>query len=392
MKQRIPTIAERNRIIERIITALDQRSGFLVVGHTNPDEDCLSSMVGFALIAKKFAKTVSVLLEGPVHDNFDYLLRICRYNSIEIAYSLSEDLEYDTIVVCDTAKPALLAKCDGLLEAIHDPQSLTIEIDHHLETDSEYHADRKYALVDQATSSCELVGVLGYKLAVHDTFVADRQIPEIFTRNVVLSILTGVVGDTQMGKFVQNRKERRMYNAFTQIFGAMLFEKTSEQSSNVASINQLFQELKKLSKQEEECFDAVYRKRRSSSLVSYVVMDQAEYDELLRSYGEESVSTVLRTIADSLAEDSGYVSLVAYSATGEKAGVLQCRARRSKHYKGLDLRSVLEKFNVQNGGGHAGAIGFRFTIAELPCPPDEYVKKLVDGLNEMMYSLEGSQA
>jgi len=392
MKERIPTIAERNRIIERIITALDQRSGFLVVGHSNPDEDCLSSMVGFALIAKKFAKTVSILLEGPVHENFDYLLRICRYNSIEIAYSLSKDLEYDTIVVCDTAKPTLLAKCDGILDAIRDPQSLTIEIDHHLESDSEYHGDRTYALVDQATSSCELVGVLGYKLAVHESFIADRQIPEIFTRNVVLSILTGVVGDTQMGKFIQNRKERRMYNAFTQVFGAMLFEKTSEQSSNVASINQLFKELRKLSKQEEECFDEVYGRRITSSQVSYVFLDQAEYGELVRSYGEESVSTVLRTIADSLAEETKYISLVAYSATGKKAGLLQCRARRSKHYKGLDLRSVLKKFDVHNGGGHAGAIGFRFTIAELPCSPAEYVKRLVEGLNEMMNELETSEA
>lgn len=388
MKQRIPTIAERNRIIERIIAALDQRSGFLVVGHTNPDEDCLSSMVGFALIAKKFAKSVSILLEGPVHENFEYLLRICRYNSIDIAYCLSDDLEYDTIVVCDTAKSTLLAKCEGVLDAIRDPQTLTMEIDHHLESDSEYHADRAYALVDQATSSCELVGVLGYKLAVHRSFVEERQIPEIFTRNVVLSILTGVVGDTQMGKFLQNRKERRMYNAFTQIFGAMLFEKTSEQSSNVASINQLFKELRKLSKQEEECFDAVYGKRITNSRVVYVVLDNEEYNALVETYGPESVSTVLRAIADSLAEDSGYVSLVAYSASREKDGMLQCRARRSKHYKGLDLRSVLKKFNVENGGGHAGAIGFRFLIDQLPVPPDEYVRYLVDGLNEMILELE----
>lgn len=383
MKQAMRTIAERNRVVDRIIGALDERGGFLIVGHSNPDEDCIAAMVGFALVAKKFAKGATILLDSEVHENLEYLIRICRYNAIDIVYSLSEDIDYDTIVVCDTAKPELLCECDGLIGIIRDAGTLTIEIDHHLAADSQYHADRKYALVDSATSSSELVGVMAYKLSLREEFLADRQIPEVFTRNIVLAILTGIVGDTQMGKFLQNRKERRMYAAFTGIFGSLLFEKTSRRSSNLASVDQLFSELRKLSRKEEQCFDALYARKRISGDVAYLVLDENDYSKALSEYGNDAVSTVLRTIADSLAEESGCVSIVAYSARPGGESLLQCRARRSKHYKSVDLREMLSRFEIENGGGHQGAVGFRIPLSEIESV-QSYVERLVDGLNDII--------
>lgn len=383
MKEAIATIAERNRVIERIINALDERSSFLIVGHTAPDEDCLSSMVGFALLAKKFAKSATLLLEGAVHDNFEYLLRICKYNAIDIAYSLSEVTDYDAIVVCDTAKPDLLARCDGIREAIETASEPVIEIDHHLQSDSRYHADRAYALVDRATSSSELVGIIAYKLTYKRDFIDERQSPEIFTRNLVLSILTGIVGDTQMGKFLQDRKERRMYHAFTEVFGSLLNEKTTRHGYNYASVEQLFGELQKLSKREEECFDAIFAMRRKKDAVGYVYLDEESYGRLLEEYGHDALSTVLRTVADALAEDSGYVSLVVFSGRPKGKELMQCRARRSKRYKGIDLRDVLSRFGIENGGGHQGAVGFRVPLVEID-DTDRFVSELVDGINGMV--------
>ena len=49
-KKALGTIAEKNRIINNIIEVIQNREHFLLVGHRNPNEDCVSSLVGFALI------------------------------------------------------------------------------------------------------------------------------------------------------------------------------------------------------------------------------------------------------------------------------------------------------------------------------------------------------
>ncbi len=387
MKQPAATIAERNRVVERIISAIDDRSSFLVTGHTSVDEDCLAAMVAFALIASKFAKTATILVEGPIHENLDFLVRICRYNAIEVIDRLDDDSEFDTVVICDTAKRDLLAHRETVLELLAKPAIQAFEIDHHLESDSEYLTDRSCALVDQATSASELVGLVAYKISMKRGWLEERQVFEVFTRNVVLAILTGVIGDTQMGKFLHNRKERRMYVAYIEIFGNMLFEKTQQRSNNFASVEELFAELRKLSRREEECFDHLFGMRKQDSAVSYLNIDEAEYRALVDRYGNESLSTVLRTVADALAEDSGRLSLVVYSGRPAGNDLLQCRARRSKHYKKVDLRKLLDRLEIQNGGGHQGAIGFRLPLASVP-DIEAFVAEVLACLNEMVREVD----
>ncbi len=387
MKQPAATIAERNRVVERIIEALDQRSGFLVTGHKAVDEDCLAAMVAFSLIATKFAKTATILVEGPIHENLDFLVRICRYNAIEVIDRPEDASDFDTVVICDTAKRDLLAHRETVLNLVANPDIEAFEIDHHLESDSEYLTERDCALVDQATSASELVGLVAYKLSTKQALLEERQVFEIFTRNVVLAILTGVIGDTQMGKFLHNRKERRMYVAYIEIFGSMLFEKTQQQSNNLASVEQLFSELRKLSRREEECFDQLFGMRKQDGAVSYLSISEDEYRALVERYGDESLSTVLRTVADSLAEDSGRVSLVVYSGRPAGSELLQCRARRSKHYKNIDLRKLLTQMNIENGGGHQGAIGFRIPLAELS-DIEAFIEQLLFALNDMVRKAE----
>ena len=46
-------------------------------------------------------------------------------------------------------------------------------------------------------------------------------------------------------------------------------------------------------------------------------------------------------------------------------GLIQFRMRRNFNYKRFDLRKVLEIFSISNGGGHEGAIAFRFRENEI---------------------------
>ncbi|MCK5198907.1 MAG: diguanylate cyclase, partial [Spirochaetales bacterium] len=105
-KTGISSIKKRNLIINNILKAIVLRDCFLVMGHQNPDEDCISSMIAMGLLLNKFSKTVYLLIPEKINENFKYLLNICRYNAIELLHN-EEKLprEISTVFFLDTPKP-----------------------------------------------------------------------------------------------------------------------------------------------------------------------------------------------------------------------------------------------------------------------------------------------
>jgi nanoRNase/pAp phosphatase (c-di-AMP/oligoRNAs hydrolase) len=83
-KADIRSIAEKNKTALRIADALLERDGFLLIGHRNPDEDCIASMVAFGLLASKLSKDACIYVCGHLHEQFSYLLNICTYNAIGV--------------------------------------------------------------------------------------------------------------------------------------------------------------------------------------------------------------------------------------------------------------------------------------------------------------------
>src|SRR5208337_4870575 len=67
-KTPIHSIKEKNRIIARIIEAIVGRHHFLVLGHQSLDDDCISSMISFALVLHMFYKDVALYLGSQVHE------------------------------------------------------------------------------------------------------------------------------------------------------------------------------------------------------------------------------------------------------------------------------------------------------------------------------------
>ncbi|MFW5771458.1 MAG: hypothetical protein ACOCX9_08490, partial [Spirochaetota bacterium] len=86
------------------------------------------------------------------------------------------------------------------------------------------------------------------------------------------------------------------------------------------------------------------------------------------------IVSVLRSVADELAEKSGKVSLVVYRDIVRDSSLIQCRMRRSHNYKKFDLRRVIDIFEIENGGGNEGAIGFRFPAKDV----SDYYKFFTD--------------
>jgi nanoRNase/pAp phosphatase (c-di-AMP/oligoRNAs hydrolase) len=386
----IETIAKKNRVVNNIITALDERDSFLLIGHKNPDEDCIASLVSFALLITKFGKEASIYLRDEIHEHYQYLADICQHNSI---YRVQKDdielTSIDTIVVCDTPKPSMLDTTDLVKSLIDDKEILKIEIDHHLEADSAYIGDAGYCLVDEASSASELVGLVALKLCIRVDLLAKYAVEEIFSRNFVLSILTGIIGDSKMGMFLKSRRERRFYDMFSGMFNELLTKKTVK-LSNFSDKNEVFKELQRLSAHENECFNFFLDRRKKSNSIGYTVLDEQESNLANQKYTNETVVAVARAVADVLAEKSSYLSLIGYYDDAENSDLIQFRMRRSHSFKNFDLRSILELFSIENGGGHEGAIGFRLKRDEVG-DIKQYAGMLVNRIEEEIKDLRKTE-
>lgn len=385
MAKREMGLLERSRAGRRIFDAVLRREFFLLLGHKSPDDDCVASLVAVGLLLKKLNRQASVYFGSELHEHFDYLLSICHYNSIGVLRGGGPEAApvgciFDAVVVCDTPKPDMIDAPDWARPLLSDPSVIKIEIDHHLGADSEYIGDPGYRMVSAASSASELVGRLALRLRRRRELLARYQMTDPFSRNFVLAVLTGIIGDSKMGQFLKSRSERRYYRRFSRMFDKLLSRQTVR-ASNLADMEQVFRELQKLSDGEQKCFEFFVSRKQRSPSVAWVALSKKDRQGL--GCDGDTIVSVARAVADVLAEESGRLGLVAYYDAPQDGGLAQFRLRRSKDYKDYDLREVLPLFGIRNGGGHEGAIGFRFPRREVP-DIEARVRELVDGLEQVL--------
>jgi diguanylate cyclase (GGDEF)-like protein len=375
-KKTIRSIRAKNVVIENIVAAITGRSGFLLLGHQSPDDDCIASMVSFALVLRKFSADASIYFGSPPHERFRYLLDICRYNSIRLLDPAARlPAGVDTIAVCDTPKPSMIDASPAIHELLRSPEVLRIEIDHHIGADSGYCGDEGYRLVTEASSASELVGHILLKLENRADLLERHQVGELFSRNLVLSVLTGIIGDSHMGQYLKSRREKKYYEIFSTMFNGMLSRKTVKKT-NFFTMDEVFGELQKLSAAEAGCYFAMWEKRRISRSIAAVALSEQTMKPLYEQNDGETIVSTTRAVVDALAEESGKLGLLAYFDNPQKSDLVQFRVRRAAGWKKYDLRDLLMLLAIQNGGGHEGAIGFRVPRALVP-DLDEYVGRMV---------------
>jgi nanoRNase/pAp phosphatase (c-di-AMP/oligoRNAs hydrolase) len=368
-KREITTIAEKNRIAANIIGEIERLDTFILVGHQDPDIDCIASLAAVGLLLRRADKDTVIYLPGPVGEHFNYLLAICKYNGIILLYGGDEIPTYldrenaDTkgLFLLDTPKPEMLSWNDPIKKMFKNPAVRKIEIDHHVQTDAVYAGDEGFCLVSEASSTCELAGYLVLKMAKKKNWDKKK---DAFTQNISLAILTGIVGDSGMGKYLKNKREKRYYDLFSDSFTRYLEDRTQRPVKNV-STEAAFDVLQSFSVQDKKCFDRIMNAKIEAGTLFYAGLDEAESKELFDKYGNDRVVTVTKVVADTLAENSGKLGLVAYYDTSKPDGLVQFRLRRGSKYNALDLRKILKKLKLDNGGGHPGAIGFRVPSGQI---------------------------
>ena len=383
-KRHIHSLKVKNRIVHNIIDSIAGRDGFLILGHHNPDEDCISSMVAMALLIRKFSKSVQLFLPETIHEKYQYLLGICRFNSINIIKKAG-DIPPTTqaVVIMDTPKPEMIQGYSDVQALLTVSAIRKIEIDHHLDADSLYAGDRGYCLVTTASSSAELVGYLALKLRNRPALLSQYHPDELFSRNFVLAVLTGIIGDTKMGKFLKSRREEWFYRLFSTEFSQMLSEQTHRNSVNLSSMKDVYAAITSLSKLEEEYVNFMMERIERHPFCSSAQLTERDMSALPSDIDMEFFTSAARSVADMLAEDSGYVGMVAYYDPRGISDLVQYRLRRSQFFKQIDLRDILHRLEIENGGGHEGAVGFRIEKWEIS-DLKRYSKDIVDTIGTMV--------
>jgi nanoRNase/pAp phosphatase (c-di-AMP/oligoRNAs hydrolase) len=182
----------------------------------------------------------------------------------------------------------------------------------------------------------------------------------------VLAVLTGIIADSRMGKYLKTQRERWFYEHFSSLFDRLLAQKTALGTGNFTSKEEVFEAIASLSSEEEECYRRMMGKRGRLNSLEYVVLDEKDAVSIHDEFGEETMTTIAKAVADALAEEGGRLGLVAYPDHPSVSELLQFRLRRSHSYLDLDLREILAKISATNGGGHPGAVGFRFPKSDAP--------------------------
>ncbi|MCL2294209.1 MAG: diguanylate cyclase [Spirochaetes bacterium] len=365
-KRKIPTIAERNRVIDNVIKVIREESNFLLLGHKEPDEDCIASMVAFSILLRKFYKRVSLLLYKEYHHKFPYLIEICKYNRVSILESEKDIVNtFGVTAVLDTPKPAMLEGGTKITDIIADNNIIKIEIDHHLGADSGYIGDSGNCFADEASSTCELIGYLAFKLNKKN-FIRGYDVSDLFSRNFVLALITGMISDSKMGKYLKSARQKKFYNYFSKRYNEMLLRMTNINSNNFSSMDEIFDELKKLSDEEINCYHYFYDRKKSSKHIAYIIIDKNDAYSLYKEFKKQLIPSIARRMADDLSEESGYLSIIAYYDHSDDSDLIQLRMRRSHTFSKIDLREVLKKLKIEDGGGHPGAVGFRVKQEAVP--------------------------
>jgi nanoRNase/pAp phosphatase (c-di-AMP/oligoRNAs hydrolase) len=362
-KREITTIAEKNRITANIIGEIERLDTFILLGHQDPDVDCIASLAAVGLLLRRADKDAVIYLPGPVSEHFNYLLAICKYNGVILLYggdTIPTYLERKAVntkglFLLGTPKPEMLSWNDPIEKMFKNPAVRKIEIDHHVQTDAAYAGDEGFRLVSEASSTCELIGYFVLKMAKKKKW---RKKDDIFIQNISLAILTGIVGDSGMGRYLKNKREKRYYDFFSNSLNRYLEDGTRKPLEK-ASAEAAFDMFQSFSVQDKKCFDRIMSEKTEAGALFYVGLDEAASKELFDKYGYDRMVMVTKAAADTLAENSGKLGLVAYYDTTKPDGLVQFRLRRGSKYNALDLRGALEKLKFDNGGGHPGAVAFR---------------------------------
>lgn len=361
-KKDIPMgITEKNKAIWRILNMIMSNSSFLLLGHSLPDEDCVASLTAFGVLLRKFNKKVCIYLQSAVQKSLQFLADVINYNGIEFYTDAMGKIEKpDVVFVLDTPKPDMIAVDDYGFQFLNDESIVKIEVDHHFDADAHTVSTAEFSLLLQASSTCEIIAWICRQLSQRSDILQRYNIAELYSRNIVLAILTGMVGDAKTGTYLATKRDKRIFDYFIKKFNAILIQKKHQKSSNISDTAEILNIINALSTNQHRILNKILEYSNYDGKTGYIFLDKRTSAEIFRMSDHSQVVSVIKTATNALAENAGMVGISAYYDPNYISNKIQYRVRASNNANYLNLLTILLDLKIEDGGGHPGAIAFRF--------------------------------
>ena len=377
MKQKIPASdAVWEDHLDRAAALLADHRTFLFSADIDPDS--VGSMLSLALYLKSLDKEVYLIISQGLGENLDYLAQIIEYNAIPVLRS-QEDIarirdEVEAVVFCDTANTKLVPFYPFLWEHILCRGVPVLEIDHHFGADSEKMTDHAVALFRKANATTEIIAEL--LRTVHKRHHPETPDP-LFQRNIVLSLITGILGDTVGGRVVPF-KDR--YEYWIHRLGHSLRENTrwrkhngkrrgDDRDTKFGHPEQIHQYLNRLSREQEVCLELLRRRIVEDGGIESLNLLNSTHSQLCdtcRPFHTSWFSDIMFYLLNTIPERSGKIGLVYFHGkNAEDKDCIYIKMRRSERWPQIDLRHAEMDIRTvfvgkyMGGGGHPGAVSFR---------------------------------
>ena len=373
-KKPLDEIEWRNNLLE-VIKIINTSESFLFSGDIDPDS--VGSMLSLSLYLNLLEKKVFLILPEKLSENLDFFEKIIKYNAITILRNKEQIQtikdEVETVIFCDTANTKLLPHYSFLEKNILVRKPKVIEIDHHFGADSEELTNYGIKLFRKANANTEIIGKI--LLTYHEEY---PKRPDPFgQRNIILGLMTGMLGDTMGGKVIPFQEE---YNYWMEMLEKSLKNITrwrefdtkrnkDHRNSKFEGPKQILEYLNRLTEEQEACFIFLNKRVELKGQIGFLNLlrsTQKEVNDTFKTFDPYWFADILNFILNSVPEKTGRAGMVVFE--GKNTDGEDCffiKLRRAVKFSGIDLRSVevlLKKLFGElymGGGGHAGAVSFR---------------------------------
>lgn len=364
-KKDVPlNIAAKNRTIWRIIDLITSNESFLLFGHTFPDEDCIASLTAFGLLLRKFNKKVYICVESKIKRPIEFLGELITYNGIELYTGVLGDIpKPDIIFVLDTPKPDMIAADKNGLKLLADPTIPKVEIDHHFDADAHTVSKPELSLLLVASSTCEIIAQICYKLNKRPDILQKYGITELYSRNIVLAMLTGMLGDAKAGGYLFKKRDKKIFDYFFNHLNELLVRQRRQDTKNIADAAELLNIINSLSVAEHKILNKILDYSIYDGEIGAIFLDEKASNMIFMLAEYSQIVGVIKTATNAIAENAGLIGISAFYDPKSISNKIQYRVRASSAGNYLNLLTLLLDLKIEDGGGHPGAIAFRVNKA-----------------------------
>lgn len=377
MKEKIPISGphwEEN--IHKAVSLIQNHETFFFSADLDPDS--VGSMLSLSLYLRLLGKKVYMVLADGLGQNLDFMSKIIEFNSIKVIPSEQDIVavkdKVDVVIFFDTANTKLVPLYSAICEHLLSRDVPVVEIDHHFGADSEEMTEHGVKLFRQANANTEIVAELLSWLKE-----SNPDFPNPFhQRNILLALITGLLGDTLGGKVVHLKED---YEYWMEMLGDSFQSMTrwrtakdgrpaDDEKSKFGSSDQIFNYMNHLDDEKQLCIDLFTKKLDMEHGVACLNLLDSMYCQVkdtCRPFDSDWFSEVRVFLMNMVPEQAGKVGIIYFN--GKNAAGEDCifiKMRRAVDYSGFDLREteqeirrVFSEDNYMGGGGHPGAVSFR---------------------------------